>query len=88
MGSHFFTCQKYFASAIFAQGTGPLLYGACSFKQLWFVAGVVAGFVSEVFDVMSKCSDVEKENFLTWVELLPVTSCSRSHVTDITDRQM
>ena len=31
LGGHFFTCQKYFASAIFAQGT-PLLYGACSFK--------------------------------------------------------
>ena len=31
----FFTCQKYFASTIFAQGT-PLLYGACSFKQVTF----------------------------------------------------
>ena len=32
LGGHFFTCQKYFASAIFAQGT-PLLYSACSFKH-------------------------------------------------------
>ena len=31
LGGHFFTCQKYFASAIFAQGTPPL-YGACSFN--------------------------------------------------------
>ena len=35
MGGHYFTCQKYFASAIFAQGT-PLLYGACSFNHLLY----------------------------------------------------
>ena len=32
------SCQKYFASAIFAQGT-PLLYGACSFKLLMCCEG-------------------------------------------------
>ena len=31
-GRPFFTCQKYFVSAIFAQGT-PLLYGACLFNS-------------------------------------------------------
>ena len=39
-GRPFFTCQKYFASAIFAQGT-PLLYGACSFKLCTFFIRLV-----------------------------------------------